>query len=55
MIPNTYMMNEAWEEITPKMCLGLRSLNKHIKANPEWWMVEIFDGLVVCAHLSAEA
>jgi hypothetical protein len=51
MTPNAYMTIEAWEEITPMMCSGMRQLNKHVKANPDWWMVEIFDGFG--AHLSS--
>jgi hypothetical protein len=49
MTPSAYMTIEAWEEITPKMCFGMRHLNKHIQASSHWWMVEIFDGFG--AHL----
>jgi hypothetical protein len=51
MTPTTYMMIDAWEEITPKMCSGMQGLNKHVQANQHWWMVEIFDGFG--AHLSS--
>jgi hypothetical protein len=50
--PSTYMMIEAWEAITPKMCSGMWQLNKHVQANPHWWMVKIFEGFGV-QHLSS--
>ena len=37
--------------MTPKLCSGLRNINATVEANPQWWMLEIFDGLG--AHLAS--
>ena len=50
MAPNSFMTTEAREVMTPKICAGLRKISKIVKANPQWWMLEIFDGFG--AHLS---
>jgi hypothetical protein len=49
MTPTAYMTTEAWEEITPSICKGLRAINKIVEGNPDWWMLEVFDGFG--AHL----
>jgi hypothetical protein len=43
MTPTGFMTQDAWEEITPKMVEGIRSL-PYIKENPQWFCLEIFDG-----------
>ena len=42
------MTTETFEEITPRIVHGIRSM-PFIKANPQWWVLEIFDGFG--AHL----
>ena len=37
--------------MTSKLCAGLRNISKTVEANPQWWMLEIFDGFG--AHLSS--
>jgi hypothetical protein len=51
MTESTFMTTEAWEKMTPSMCAGLRKINKYVKANPQWYMLEIFDGFG--AHLAS--
>ena len=51
MTPNAFMTTEAWEGMTPKLCVGLRKISKIVEANPQWWMLENFDGFGV--HLSS--
>ncbi len=48
MTKNAYMTEEAWEEMTPSIVKGYRALLV-VKDNPQWWMIEIFDGFG--AHL----
>ena len=43
MTKNAYMTEEAWEEMTPSIVKGYRVLPV-VKDNPQWWMIEIFDG-----------
>ena len=43
------MTIEAWEEMTPCVCKGLQSINAIVAENPQWFMLEIFDGFG--AHL----
>ncbi len=49
MMENAYMTVDAWEEMTPSLVEGYRSLPV-ICDNPQWWMIEIFDGFG--AHLN---
>ena len=44
MTPTAYMTTEAWEAIIPSICKGLRAINKIVEGNPDWWMLEVFDG-----------
>ena len=44
MTENAFMTDDAWEAMTPNVIDGLRSINDYVKANPQWWMLEIFDG-----------
>ena len=39
-----YMKTETWEEIKTPVIKGLWNMNKYVKANPQWFMLEIFDG-----------
>ena len=43
MTPTGFMTEAAWIEITPHQIRGIRQL-PFIKANPQWWVLEIFDG-----------
>jgi hypothetical protein len=44
MTENAFMMVDAWEEMTPIVIVGLLRINKFVAANPQSWMLEIFDG-----------
>jgi hypothetical protein len=46
---NAFMTVDDWEHTTPNVILGLRNINKYVAANPQWWVLEIFDGFG--AHL----
>jgi hypothetical protein len=35
--------------MTPNIILELRNINNYVAANPQWWVLEIFDGFG--AHL----
>jgi hypothetical protein len=43
MTPTPFVMEEAWEEMTPFVIKGIRSIDS-VKANPQWWVLEVFDG-----------
>jgi hypothetical protein len=43
MTPTAFVTEEAWEEMTPFVIKGIRSMDV-IKANPQWWVLEVFDG-----------
>eukprot|EP00978_Attheya_sp_CCMP212_P031727 scaffold120920_cov35-Attheya_sp.AAC.1 len=43
MTPTAFVTEEAWEEMTPFVIKGIRSIDI-IKANPQWWVLEVFDG-----------
>jgi hypothetical protein len=49
MTGNAFMTVDAWERMTPNIILGIRNTNKYVDANPQWWVLEIFDGFG--AHL----
>jgi hypothetical protein len=49
MTENAFMTVDAWECMTPNIILRLRNINKYVAANPQWWVLEIFDGYA--AHL----
>jgi len=51
MTPTAFMTTESWEEMTPSIIKGLRAISAIVKANPQWWMLEIFDGFG--AHLAS--
>ena len=51
MVPSAYMTTEAWEYLAPSIVRGLRGINRHTKANPDWLMTEIMDGFG--AHLAS--
>jgi len=51
MTENAFMTIAAWEELTPSICKGLRAINQYVANNPQWYMLEIFDGFGV--HLSS--
>ena len=51
MAPNSFMTTEAREVMTPKLCAGLRNISKIVEANPQLWMLEMFNGFGV--HLSS--
>ena len=43
MTPNAYMTNEAWANICPKMCKGIREM-EIIRDHPDKWVVLSLDG-----------
>jgi hypothetical protein len=52
MTPTAFVTEEAWTKMTPSLVRGLRSMPIVID-NPQWWMLEIFDGFG--PHLSSLA
>ena len=45
MTPTAFVTEEAWEEMTPFVIKGIRSMDVIKKANPQWWVfLEVFDG-----------
>jgi hypothetical protein len=42
MTPTAFVTKEAWEEMTPFVIKGIRSIDI-VKANPQWWVLEVFD------------
>jgi hypothetical protein len=54
MTPTPFMTTEAWEDLTPSIIEGLRSVIPVAKAHPQWWMLEIFDGFGA-RHASSSA
>jgi hypothetical protein len=49
MVENAFMMVDAWEKMIPRLIEGLRNINRYVAANPQWLLLEIFDGF--SAHL----
>jgi hypothetical protein len=49
MTENAFMTFDSWERMTPNIILGLRNINKYVAVNPQWWVLEIFNGFG--AHL----
>jgi hypothetical protein len=43
MTESAYMTEVAWETMTPVIVKGIRSM-PHIRDNPQWWVIEVFDG-----------
>jgi hypothetical protein len=39
-----FMTEEAWVQATPSVIKGLRSSDPIVQANPQWWVLEVFDG-----------
>ena len=44
MTESAFMTDEAWEAMTPNVIDGLCNIHPVVAANPQWWMLEIFDG-----------
>ena len=44
MTPTAFMTEQAWEAMTPSVIKGLRSASSIVNANPQWWVLEVFDG-----------
>ena len=38
------MTEEAWLKITPNNITRIRKINKIVETNPQWWVLELFDG-----------
>ena len=36
MTPNAFMTTEAWEQMTPNIYRGFRSVNPYVEANQQW-------------------
>ena len=45
MTPTNFMIEEVWKIMTPSLIKGLRTM-PILKANPQWWMLEIFNEFV---------
>jgi hypothetical protein len=45
MTPTTFMTEEAWEKATIHIVKGLYNADPIVAANPQWWMLEVFDGV----------
>ena len=43
MTKNAFMTDAAWETMADSIIRGYRSM-PYVKENPQWWMIEIFDG-----------
>ena len=43
MTPTASMTEEAWENDTSNITEGLRNIDPKVKANPQYWMTELFD------------
>jgi hypothetical protein len=54
MTGNAFMTVDAWERMTPNIILGIRNINKYVAANPQFRVLEIFDGFGA-HHLSHKA
>ena len=52
MTPNAYMTDEAWSELVPSLCEGIRSMHG-IKDHPDCWVVLSLDGFG--SHLGTES
>ena len=44
MTPTAFMTEQAWETMTPSVIKGLRSASYTVNVNPQWWVLEVFDG-----------
>ena len=44
MNPNAFMTENAWEKATPNTVKGMRNADSIVADNPQWWMLEVFDG-----------
>jgi hypothetical protein len=44
MTATAFMTEEAWVQATPSVIKGLRSSDPIVQANPQWWVLEVFDG-----------
>ena len=42
--PSAFMDTDTWEKVTLQLIKGYRKINRHVEANPDWWMLEIVDG-----------
>jgi hypothetical protein len=49
MTETSFMTVDACDCMTPNIILGLRNIKKYVAVNPQWWVLEIFDGFG--AHL----
>jgi hypothetical protein len=44
MTATVFMTEEAWVQATPCVIKGLHSSDPIVQANPQWWVLEVFDG-----------
>ena len=40
----SFKKEEAWEKPTPHILNGIHKPDHIVAANPQWWMLEVFDG-----------
>ncbi len=52
MTPNAYMTDEAWQELVPYLCMGIRSMNG-VHDHPNFWVVLSLDRFG--SHLNSDA
>jgi hypothetical protein len=44
MMATAFMTEETWVQVTSSISRGLRSSDPIVQANPQWWVLEVFDG-----------
>ncbi len=44
MTATAFMTEEAWVQATPSVIKGLGSSDPIVQANPQWWVLEVFNG-----------
>jgi hypothetical protein len=44
MTPTDFMIEEAWDKSMPHIVKGLRNADPIMADNPQWWMLEVFNG-----------
>ena len=44
MTATAFMNEKLWETMTPSVIKGLQLASSIVNANPQWWVLEVFDG-----------
>jgi hypothetical protein len=45
MTETAFLTMEALKKMSPSLVRGLQTMNEYVQANPQWYMLKIFDGL----------